>query len=150
MSIIIWLVGVWRCLCTDKKLKQFPRFFFCQNPSGELRALFIQMVNKFIAIIALCCCFLSASAQHTDKLDKIRLGVKGGVNISNMHYSNLGEHDAGGITSGVGGIFAEFDLGSARKFSIRPELLFLSRGSEVDGIDVYGDKFNYLSFASKV
>lgn len=101
------------------------------------------MVNKFIAIIALCCCFLSASAQHTDKLDKIRLGVKGGVNISNMHYSNLGEHDAGGITSGVGGIFAEFDLGSARKFSIRPELLFLSRGSEVDGIDVYGDKFNY-------
>lgn len=101
------------------------------------------MVNKFIVIIALCCCFLSASAQHTDKLDKIRLGVKGGVNISNMHYSNLGEHDAGGITSGVGGIFAEFDLGSARKFSIRPELLFLSRGSEVDGIDVYGDKFNY-------
>ena len=94
------------------------------------------MVNKFIAIIALCCCFLSASAQHTDKLDKIRLGVKGGVNISNMHYSNLGEHDAGGITSGVGGIFAEFDLGSVRKFSIRPELLFLSRGSEVDGIDV--------------
>ena len=73
------------------------------------------------------------------------MGVKGGVNISNMHYSNLGEHDAGGITSGVGGIFAEFDLGSARKFSIRPELLFLSRGSEVDGIDVYGDKFNYTS-----
>lgn len=60
-----------------------------------------------------------------------------------MHYSNLGEHDAGGMTSGVGGVFAEFDLGTERRFSIRPEILFLSQGSEVDGIDVYGDDFGY-------
>lgn len=86
---------------------------------------------------------MAISAQQTDKSDKIRFGVKGGVNISNMHYSNLEGQDAGGITSGMGGIFAEFDLGVNRKFSIRPELLFLNRGSEVNGTDAYGDDFNY-------
>ena len=86
---------------------------------------------------------MAISAQQTDKSDKIRFGVKGGVNISNMHYSNLEGQDAGGITSGMGGIFAEFDLGVNRKFSIRPELLFLNRGSEVNGTDTYGDDLNY-------
>lgn len=101
------------------------------------------MANKFIVFITLCCGCLAFSAQQVGKLDKTRFGVKGGVNMSKMHYSNLGDHDAGGITSGVGGIFAEFDLGTERKFSIRPEILFLSRGSEVDVIDVYGNDFGY-------
>ena len=101
------------------------------------------MANKFIVFIALCCGCLASSAQQVGKLNKIRFGVKGGVNMSKMHYSNLGNHDVGGMTSGVGGIFAEFDLGTESRFSIRPEVLFLSRGSEVNGIDVYGDDFNY-------
>lgn len=86
----------------------------------------------------------TAYAQSETKGDRIRFGVKGGVHISNMHYSNLDQYDAGSTTGGVGGIFAEFDLGKKRRFSIRPEILFLSRGSEVNGLDkLYDEDFNY-------
>lgn len=101
------------------------------------------MTNKHLAFIVLCYCCLTATAQSVDKADKIRLGVKGGIHISNMNYSNLNQYDVKGTNGGVGGIFAEFDLGAKRHFTIRPEILFLTRGSEVKGIDQYGDNFNY-------
>lgn len=101
------------------------------------------MKNKYLTFIALCCYCLTTTAQSADKADKIRLGVKGGVHFSNMNYSNLNQYDVKGINGGVGGVFAEFDLGMKRRFTIRPEILFLTRGSQVEGVDQYGDDFNY-------
>ncbi len=99
-------------------------------------------VNLFVLALLLGS-YMTVHAQSSDRADRIRFGVKGGGNFSKMHYSNLDQYDIGGVSSGVGGIFAEFDLGTSRRFSIRPEILFLSRGSVVDGIDKYGDDFNY-------
>lgn len=103
------------------------------------------MGKKYLLFLAACgFSALVAAQSDNSKADRIRFGVKGGVHISNMHYSNLDQFDAGGMTGGVGGIFAEFDLGTNRRFSIRPEILFLSRGSKVNGIDpTYGETFDY-------
>lgn len=101
------------------------------------------MKMNFFALILLLSLCVTVYAQSSDEADRIRIGVKGGGHFSKMHYSNLDQYDAGGTNSGVGGVFAEFDLGISRHFSIRPEILFGERGSEVDGIDKYGDDFNY-------
>ena len=65
-------------------------------------------------------------AQSGDKSERVRLGVKGGMHFSNMHYSNLDLYSPDWGSNGVGGIFAEFDLGTSRKLSGRQERLFLS------------------------
>lgn len=103
------------------------------------------MFKKVLLFVALCCCCLIGRAQQDDpgKSDRIRLGVKGGAHFSGMHCSELDGCNAGGINSGAGGFFAEFDLGERRRFSIRPEVVFLSRGSDVSGVDAYGDDFDY-------
>lgn len=102
------------------------------------------MGKKYQLFLAACSFSTLVAAQSDNKGDRIRFGVKGGVHISNMHYSNLDQYDTGGKTGGIGGIFAEFDLGEKRHFSIRPEVVFLSRGSEVNGIYKTDDEiFNY-------
>lgn len=118
--------------------------FYYLKSIWELWAFFIQMANKYLVFIVLCFCYTIGAAQPVaSKADRIRFGVKGGVHFSSTHYSNLDQYDAGGISSGLGGFFAEFDLGAKRRFTLRPEILFLHRGSEVNGTDVYGEDFNY-------
>lgn len=126
------------------QVKTVPTPFYCKKIRlGNCGHFLIQMRSRILVCAALCCCWLTVAAQSVDKADKIRVGVKGGVHFSNMHYSNLNQFDVSGLNSGVGGIFAEFDLGESRRFTLRPEILFLSRGSEVDGLDENGDVFNY-------
>lgn len=91
------------------------------------------MKAKYLLFFSLCCVSYLTMAQSDNKSDKIRFGVKGGVHLSNMNYSNLGSYSPDWASNGVGGIFAEFDLGQQQKFSIRPEILFLSRGTKVEG-----------------
>ena len=126
------------------QVKTVPTPFYCKKIRlGNCGHFLIQMRSRILVCAALCCCWLTVAAQSVDKADKIRVGVKGGVHFSNMHYFNLNQFDVSGLNSGVGGIFAEFDLGESRRFTLRPEILFLSRGSEVDGLDENGDVFNY-------
>lgn len=101
------------------------------------------MRKKILLIIALCGFYgVGAAQQSDDTTDRIRFGVKGGASFSNMKYSNLDQYDKSGVIGGVGGVFAEFDLGYYRRFSIRPELMFTRRGSEVNGV-YNGTPFNY-------
>lgn len=101
------------------------------------------MRKKILLTIALCSLYgIGVAQQSDDTTDRIRVGAKGGIGISNMKYSNLDQYNKNGIIGGIGGIFAEFDLGFYRRFSIRPELMFAKRGSKVDGI-YNGTAFNY-------
>ncbi len=63
------------------------------------------------------------------------LGVKGGINIADLHVTGADLGDTSTRTGLVGGVFAELGLGSV--FAIRPEGLYSQKGfSETDtGID---------------
>ena len=82
--------------------------------------------------------------------DRIHIGLIGGYHFTFASYSNLDSHifdspkSQGGI---AGGLFAEFEFGDSRIFSIRPEVMFLSRGFKIEDINyVHGTgtgKLNY-------
>lgn len=105
------------------------------------------MKARSLLFFSFCCLSYLAMAQSDGKSDRVRLGVKGGVHLSNAHYSNLDSYSPDWISNGVGGVFAEFDLGEKRKFTIRPEVLFLSRGTEIkDDRLFYKLKAKYTDF----
>ena len=79
---------------------------------------------------------LLAIAQSEGFADRTHIGVKGGGHISFTKYSDLKNRDPEMTFGGVGGIFAEFELGESRMFSIRPELLFLKRGIKINDDDL--------------
>lgn len=86
-----------------------------------------------------------AIAQSEGNSDRIHIGVKGGIHGSFTKYSDLKNRDPKTVLGGVGGVFAEFELGEKRIFSLRPEVLFLRRGTKIsdDEID-YKLKAKYV------
>ena len=107
----------------------------------------IFMKARSLLFLSLCCFCILAMAQSGEKSERVRFGVKGGMHLSNMHYSNLDQYSPDWISNGVGGIFAEFDLGRNRKFSVRPEILFLSRGTKIGDSNIsYKLKTKYTDF----
>ncbi|WP_455622178.1 OmpA family protein [Parabacteroides sp.] len=87
------------------------------------------------------------STWAQEGLDRIHLGVKGGIGISKGSYSEMKSHSSKMNVGGVGGVFAEFEFGESRLFSIRPEVDWLSRGIKVsdDNLD-YRLKAKYVDF----
>lgn len=76
-------------------------------------------------------------AQESDALDRIHIGALGGIHMNKTQYSNLDERffpSPNSVISGSGGIFVEFELGSSRMFSIRPELMLGSRNTAIHDI----------------
>ena len=69
--------------------------------------------------------------------DRVHIGLIGGYHSTSASYSNLNEKifdspkGQGGL---AGGVFAEFELGESRAFSIRPEVIFLSRSFKIEDI----------------
>ncbi len=90
---------------------------------------------------------LSFSAWSQEGLDRIHLGVKGGIDVSKGSYSAMKSHSSKMNVGGVGGVFAEFEFGESRLFSIRPEVDWLSRGIKIsdDNLD-YRLKAKYVDF----
>lgn len=88
---------------------------------------------KKLLFFSLCSfCFSTVIAQSNGKSDRMRFGVKGGTHLSTMRYSNLDQYNPDWVSNGVGGVFVEFDLGKNQRFSIRPEILFLSRTTQIE------------------
>ena len=82
--------------------------------------------------------------------DRIHIGLIGGYHFTFASYSNLDSHifdspkSQGGI---AGGLFAEFEFGDSRIFSIRPEVMFLSRGFKIEDINyVHGTGTGRLNY----
>ena len=61
------------------------------------------------------------------------IGVKGGVNLPSLSYSNSGLNDYKSelYTTTMWGIFAEIPLNQDNTFSIRPEVNFITRGQHI-------------------
>ena len=88
------------------------------------------MVSRRILFVAMLSALgLSSFAQMTS--DHIYFGVKGGMGLSWAKYSELKNRDPKMLFGGVGGVFAEFEFGESRLFSLRPEVNWLSRGTKI-------------------
>ena len=92
------------------------------------------MKRKHLLLTLFSCMALFVTAQTT--ADRIHIGIRGGANISRADYSSLKNRSPKFIANGVGGIFAEFEFGENRLFSIRPEVDFLSRGTKINDDDL--------------
>lgn len=85
--------------------------------------------NLFVA----CSCMLFSSSLYAQ--DDVHIGVIGGMHISNGSFSDLNNNyfnDPKSMSGTAFGAFVELDLNE--HFSLRPELLFLKRGTELDDI----------------
>lgn len=91
-----------------------------------------------LLISAAACFTMGASAQQNNgKLDRVHIGLTGGVHFNTTQYSNLDSNvfpSASMMTSGMGGIFAEFELGQSRRVALRPTLAFTARNTRLEDI----------------
>lgn len=101
------------------------------------------MVYKRLLFVLLSILCLPSFAQMTS--DYIYIGVKGGMGMSWASYSELKNRSPKMNSGFVGGVFAEFEFGDSRLFSIRPEVDWLVRGTKIDDSDLsYGLKAKYV------
>ncbi|MBS6468030.1 MAG: OmpA family protein [Bacteroides sp.] len=101
------------------------------------------MVYKRLLFVLLSILCLPSFAQMTS--DHIYIGVKGGMGMSWASYSELKNRSPKMNSGFVGGVFAEFEFGDSRLFSIRPEVDWLVRGTKIDDSDLsYGLKAKYV------
>jgi hypothetical protein len=97
---------------------------------------------KSIFTLALFLSFFSClNAQMSDGF---RFGLKLGVNGSNL-YDDANAEDVKKRVGVTGGVFLQFPLGG-RRFSLRPELLFTTKGAAYDYLNNKNPdvKINYL------
>ena len=79
----------------------------------------------FTAAAALICMTFSQAQAQDDEL-KVRLGVKGGVNFSNLYTENVDENNA--LVGFNLGVFAKLPI--TNFLAIQPELYFTTKGNE--------------------
>lgn len=97
-------------------------------------------MKKTFLIIALSV-FSFANAQKTKQDEGIKIGIKGGLNVSNF----VGDIEDNSIRTGVHvGLLAEIIV--SEKFSIQPELLYSGQGFSDNGVIGYSRyKFDYIN-----
>lgn len=106
-------------------------------------------IHIYIVLFALVCTTLSLKAQDKESipsLNTLGIGVKGGINLSNIAYSDpaIAEYESKAIMRGGAGIFMNIPLSAA--ISVRPELLYLGKGQQIhDGVS-YLFKPNYFDW----
>ena len=73
----------------------------------------------------------------SDNLERINVGLMGGYHSNSTKFSNLDKTifpSVNGLGSSVFGVFAKFDIGDTRTFALRPEIMFLNRGTKLSDI----------------
>lgn len=74
---------------------------------------------------------LQAQEQNSDNRDKLQLGIKGGLNFSNIYDTDGEEFDADGKFGFVGGVFLAIPIG--KYLGIQPEVLYSQKGYKSTG-----------------
>ncbi|MDE6717115.1 MAG: OmpA family protein [Muribaculaceae bacterium] len=96
-----------------------------------------QTLLRLSGLLLLTGSLLSAVAQDECKNSDWYIGASTGINLSNLHYSNLDDSfypDRHNNLSGLFSIFFEYDFGKNRNFGIRPTFSFLTRGGRISNI----------------
>lgn len=101
-------------------------------------------MKRLLLISSLLFCMSIMAQNRTEEdvpscLDKISVGIKGGMNFPSMIYSSakMKPYDSDVYANGLFGVYAEIGLGKRADFSVRPELIFLRGGQKIksQGVD---------------
>ena len=112
------------------------------------------MKKVLFAWAMLACCISPAvnpvNAQEDEPLDRIHLGVIGGLHSTSTKFSNLDDRyfdNPKRMNGGAFGFFAEFEVGEKRIFGLRPQFMFLSRATKIKDINyLEGTGYGKLSY----
>lgn len=90
-------------------------------------------MKKLISLIALVAGLtFTATAQDSNDDNKVRFGLKGGFNISNVYDVEGGDYEADAKLGLVAGVFLAIPMGQS--FGFQPELLFSQKGFRGTGV----------------
>ena len=90
-------------------------------------------MTKILKIFTVFFVISSVGAISNDLFGQMRAGVKGGLNVSNLYVDEVSDENARfGVNLGFYGQILSSDV-----FAIQPELLFSTKGSEIE----YGGSF---------
>ena len=98
-------------------------------------------------LIALALLISASQLTFSQEKNDFKLGIKGGVNFSNINTSNTSENKA--LTGVNFGLFTKLPI--TRSFAIQPEIYFTTKGSELTYQNVFVDgtaqfDLNYSAF----
>ena len=86
-------------------------------------------------LIALALLISASQLTFSQEKNDFKLGIKGGVNFSNINTSNTSENKA--LTGVNFGLFTKLPI--TRSFAIQPEIYFTTKGSELTYQNVFVD-----------
>ena len=72
-----------------------------------------------------------AQGQNSDNRDKLSLGIKGGLNFSNIYDTEGEDFEADGKIGFVGGLFLAIPIG--KYLGVQPEMLYSQKGFKSSG-----------------
>ena len=97
-------------------------------------------MKKIITILLLTCSVMTIHAQKSKREEGIKLGIKGGLNVTSL----MGDVEELSIRTSVHlGFLAEIIVSD--NFSIQPELLYSGQGATVDATGGGRIKLNYVT-----
>lgn len=106
-----------------------------------------------MALSLLCPDAVHAQSSDYDLADRIHIGLLGGMRVNSASFSDLNKRyvpSPSSVSSGMGGIFAEIEFGQSRTFSLRPELMMLSRDYDIKDIQyVTGTGVGELDYTAR-
>lgn len=103
---------------------------------------------KIITAVALLSLSSMAMAQEeTDFREDLRLGVKAGLNYSNVYDSRTADFEADSKFGFVGGAFMSIPMG--KYFGLQPEILFSQKGFKGTG-SLFGSEYKFTRTTSYI
>lgn len=104
----------------------------------------INIMKRKIILIVSFCLALSANAQKSKREEGIKIGIKGGLNVSNFIGDKMEERNNTFRTSVHLGLLTEIIVSD--KFSIQPELLYSGQGYSGSADPGFSrSKYNYIN-----
>ena len=108
--------------------------FGSSGSTTNLNAIMLKNTSRFwFSLLLMLVPVVKPHAQS----NRAHIGLIGGLHSTMASYSDLNKDifdSPKGQNGLAGGLFLEFELGQSRVFSIRPEVMFLSRGFKIEDI----------------
>lgn len=95
-------------------------------------------IARKTGILGLCLALLAPAAQS-----QVALGLKGGLNVSNLNGLDADNYQTKALVGVHGGVYAAINLG--RNFALQPELAYSTQGAKLEGATDTDYKINYMN-----
>lgn len=93
--------------------------------------ILIIMKNRIIITVICACCTITTFGQAEDEREKFQIGVKAGINVSNIYDTKGDNYTADPKVGFVGGGFLAIPIG--KYLGVQPEVLYSQKGIRQSG-----------------